>query len=188
MKAVTQLVDELIAREGGYSNHPSDKGGATNFGITEHIARAHGYLNDMKDLPRATAEAIYLEQYWLGPKFNMIQPTMPRLAIELFDTGVNMGPQKASKFLQRCLNVLNQRTKIYPDLLVDGQLGRMTFFALDHLRQQRGVKQAELVLLRCVDSLQAARYIELAEINPSQEDFVWGWILNRVGVEGELNG
>jgi lysozyme family protein len=29
---VEQLIDEVIAREGGFSNHPADRGGATRWG------------------------------------------------------------------------------------------------------------------------------------------------------------
>ena len=32
---VDELIDELIEREGGYVNHPADRGGPTKFGITE---------------------------------------------------------------------------------------------------------------------------------------------------------
>ena len=49
---VNELIDELIEREGGYVNHPSDRGGPTRFGITEAVARAHGYAGAMAELPR----------------------------------------------------------------------------------------------------------------------------------------
>ncbi|MGN6123997.1 MAG: glycosyl hydrolase 108 family protein, partial [Sphingomonas oligoaromativorans] len=39
----SDLIDELIQREGGYSARPADKGGPTRFGISEAVARAHGY-------------------------------------------------------------------------------------------------------------------------------------------------
>ena len=55
---VTELVEALIEREGGYSNHPADKGGPTCFGITEAVARAHGYRGAMRSLPRDEAVAI----------------------------------------------------------------------------------------------------------------------------------
>ena len=38
---VDTLIDGLIEREGGYVNHPADKGGPTCFGITEAVARSH---------------------------------------------------------------------------------------------------------------------------------------------------
>ena len=39
---IDELIDALIEREGGYVNHPSDRGGATKYGITEAVARAPG--------------------------------------------------------------------------------------------------------------------------------------------------
>ena len=53
------LIDALIEREGGYVNHPADRGGPTCFGITEAVARAHGYRGAMRQLPRDEAVAIY---------------------------------------------------------------------------------------------------------------------------------
>ena len=67
-----QLVDALIEREGGYVNHPADRGGATNFGITEAVARAHGYGGAMRELPRREAVAIYRRLYWLRPRFDQV--------------------------------------------------------------------------------------------------------------------
>ena len=49
---VDRLIDALIEREGGYVDHPADKGGPTCFGITEAVARAHGYAGPMRQLPR----------------------------------------------------------------------------------------------------------------------------------------
>ena len=61
-KGVDVLIDELIEREGGYVNHPADRGGPTRFGITEAVARAHGYGGAMAELPRAL-EALQGERY-----------------------------------------------------------------------------------------------------------------------------
>jgi lysozyme family protein len=47
---IDQLIEEVIGREGGYSNHPADRGGATRWGITEAVARAHGYRGVSADL------------------------------------------------------------------------------------------------------------------------------------------
>ena len=43
---ITKLnaIKQVVEREGGYVNHQDDKGGATNFGVTEQKAREHGYL------------------------------------------------------------------------------------------------------------------------------------------------
>lgn len=176
---VTDVIDALIAREGEYSDHPSDRGGPTRFGITEQVARAWGYAGHMRDLPRETAEAIYLERYWTGPGFNQVAARTDAIAEEMLDTGVNMGPMVASKFLQRALNVLNRGASAYPDVAVDGVIGRMTLYALDRFIAARGPEGLK-VLLRMLNAQQSVRYIELAEARPSQEEFEYGWQRERV--------
>ena len=128
---VGALIDALIEREGGYVNHPADKGGPTCFGITEAVARAHGYAGPMRQLPRDEAAAIYRRLYWLRPRFDAIARRARALAAELFDTGVNMGPAVAATFLQRALTALNRNGKDYPDLVPDGRIGPTTLAALD---------------------------------------------------------
>lgn len=105
---VDDLIEELIAREGGYTNHPADRGGPTRWGITEAVARAHGYAGAMRALPREEAASVYRRLYWLRPGFDRVAELAPRIAAELFDTGVNMGPEVAAGFLQRALNALNR--------------------------------------------------------------------------------
>ena len=111
---VDALIDGLIEREGGYVNHPADKGGPTCFGITEAVARAHGYGGAMRNLPRADAAAIYRRLYWLRPRFDQVARRSARISAELFDTGVNMGPAVATTFLQRALTALNRNARDYP--------------------------------------------------------------------------
>lgn len=183
MKDINTLLDELITREGGFSNHPADKGGPTMYGITQHVARAYGYNGNMRQLPRAVAKDIYKKQYWTDPGFDFVASVLPAVGEELFDTGVNMGPNRAYRFLQRALNKLNNDTLEYPELIVDGVDGKMTRYALNHFITKRGAKNATKVLLRLLDAQQAVRYMEIAEANPSQEAFMYGWVLNRVGVD-----
>jgi hypothetical protein len=40
--------------------------------------------------------------------------------------------------------------------------------------------QGEVVLLRMLNALQGARYIEITEERVQNEDFIYGWFLNRV--------
>jgi lysozyme family protein len=178
---IDALINALINREGGYTNNPADKGGPTNFGITQQEAHAHGYVGDMRNFPRSKAAEIYKYNYWTHPGFDKVALRSEKLAAELFDTGVNMGPKMASSFLQRALNVLNRQGSDYADINVDGDIGLGTLGALDHLIAKRGKANSEAVLLRIADGLQLARYVAIAEANPSQETFEWGWILNRVG-------
>ena len=178
---VEDLIDGLIEREGGYVNHPSDRGGPTCFGITEAVARAHGYRGAMRELPRNEAAAIYRRLYWSRPRFDEVAKRSPRVAAELFDTGANMGPSVAATFLQRALTALNRNGKDYPDLVPDGRIGERTLAALDAFFASRGKAGAETVLLRALEALQGERYLRLAERRPANEAFLYGWLANRIG-------
>ena len=178
---VDDLIDELIQREGGYVSHPSDRGGPTRYGITEAVARAHGYRGAMRDLPRGEAAAIYKRLYWLRPRFDQVAKRSAAIAAELFDTGANMGPAVSATFLQRALSALNRDRKDYPDLVPDGRIGPATLAALDAFLELRGRSSGETVLLRALDALQGERYLRLAERRPANEAFLYGWLANRIG-------
>ena len=176
-----RLIEQLIEREGGYVNHPADKGGPTRFGITEAVARAHGYGGAMALLPRDEAAAIYRRLYWLRPRFDEIAKRAPQVAAELFDTGANMGPAVATTFLQRALTALNRNGSDYPDLVPDGRAGPQTLAALDGFLEARGKTAGQTVLLRALEALQGERYLRLAERRPANEAFLYGWLANRTG-------
>lgn len=176
---IDQIIDGIIVREGGYSDHPADRGGPTTWGITEAVARANGFRDDMRAMPQSFAREVYKRRYWLEPGFAKVALINASIAEELADTGVNMGPATAAKFLQRALNVMNLDGKIYPDLVVDGQIGAGTLNALSALLKYRG-RQGEDVVLTALNCLQGARYIEIAERDRSQEAFVHGWLRERV--------
>jgi len=178
---VDTLIDSLIEREGGFANHPADRGGPTNFGITEAVARAHGYSGAMRNLPRCEAAAIYKRLYWLRPRFDQVARRSEAVASELFDSGVNMGPAVAATFLQRALSALNRDRQDYADLVPDGRIGPATLSALDTFLELRGKKEGETVLLKALDALQGERYIRLAERRPTNEAFLYGWLANRIG-------
>lgn len=177
---VDELIDAVIEREGGYSNHPADRGGATRWGITEAVARAHGYSGTMGALPVSVARDIYRNQYWLAPRLNRIARHNMLIAAEMFDTAVNMGPATAVRLLQRALNALNRRERDYPDISVDGLIGPATERALGGFLAVRG-KGGQAVLLKAIEALQGERYIALAEQRPANEAFLYGWLANRIG-------
>lgn len=179
MTHIEQIIDGIIAREGGYVDHPNDRGGPTKYGITQAVARANGYHDDMRALPLAMARDIYRNQYFVRPGFAEVAHISAAIADELTDTGVNMGPATAAKFLQRALNALNRGQRLFPDLQVDGFIGHGTLAALRTYIEHRR-SEGETVLLRALNALQAVRYIEIAEAIPTQEDFVYGWIKERV--------
>ena len=177
---IDALIEELIDREGGYADHPADRGGPTMFGITEAVARAQGYRGAMRHLPRGTAASIYRRIYWTRPAFDKVAARAEAIAAEMFDTGVNMGPKVAAAFLQRALNALNRGARDYADIAVDGRIGPVTLTALDGFLEQRGAA-GEAVLLKALEALQGERYLHLAESRPANEAFLYGWLANRIG-------
>lgn len=112
MAVFGDYIERILAHEGGFVDHPADPGGATNLGITERVARAHGYKGAMRSLPRATAIAIYRRGYWDAVKGDQLPPAV---AFQVFDAAVNHGPGNAIRWLQRAVGVAN-----------DGRIGPIT--------------------------------------------------------------
>lgn len=177
---VTPLINAVIAREGGYVNNSADSGGATNFGITQTVARAQGYAGNMRDLPRSEAVNIYTCLYWLKPCLNLIGDHSPKLAEKMFGIGVNMGPAIAIGFLKRALNVLNRNGVDYANISTAPLVDATTTNALMAFIAKRG-SAAEGVLIKSINALQGERYISLAEARPADEAFVYGCLKNRIG-------
>jgi lysozyme family protein len=182
---IANLIEGVIGREGAYADHPADRGGPTKWGVTEAVARAQGYRGAMRELPRDRAVAIYRRLYWEKPGFERIVAIAPRIAAELFDTGVNMGPATALSFLVRALNVLNRSATDYPEVTATGVVTEQLLTALEAFVTRRG-QVGELVLLSAMNGLQAERYIQLAERRPANEAFLYGWLANRVHMERGL--
>lgn len=173
------LLAALIGREGRYSNNPADSGGETMWGITVANARRYGYHGPMRSMPRSEAERIYVQRYIVGPGFDDVLAISERIGEELVDTGVNMGPAVASLFLQRALNAFNRQGKDYADISEDGDTGPATIRALKALLAKRG-KDGETALFRALNAQQGAKYLELSRSRPKDEEFAFGWFLNRV--------
>lgn len=176
------VFEHTIGLEGRYCNDPRDSGGETCWGITRRVAAANGYSGPMATMPRDIAQKIYEIAYWRPLKLHVFGPDMPKLAGELFDAAVNCGLTRAASWLQRALNALNVRGGLYHDIPVDGQLGNVTLGALQALRDHRG-DGADLALAKLVDCQQGCYYLELAERREKDERFVYGWVMNRLGVQ-----
>lgn len=173
---------KLILVERGYSNVPGDSGGPTRWGITELVARANGYRGPMSELPLETAKGIYYTQWWGLLNLDAVSEISTAVAEEIFDTAVNCGPGIAGKFLQQVLNVLNREERDYQDVRKDGLIGPLTVMALRGYFAKRGDQGGELVLLKALNGLQCARYIEIAEGRKKDERFTFGWLKERVKI------
>lgn len=177
--SVETIIAGILKREGGYADNPADKGGPTKYGITQAVARLHGYTGDMRDLPVDLARQIYLNDYVDGPGFGSVLKLSQAIGEELVDTGVNMGVATASLFLQRTLNVLNREGHLYADISVDGHVGAQTLSALAAYLKARS-DGGDKVMLKALECLRGTRYIELAEQRPADETFVYGWLRDRI--------
>lgn len=177
--SIESIIEGVIGREGRYSNNAADRGGETMWGITSAVARANGYGGPMRDMPREVAKDIYHRRYVRGPGFAALMTLSEPIAEELVDTGVNMGPAVAALMLQKALNGLNDQGRLYSDIREDGDVGTATFNALAAYLRARG-PEGEAVMLKALNCLQGARYIELARGRPKNEAFLYGWLRTRV--------
>ena len=178
--AVLAIVAGVFAVEGGYVNDPNDSGGATNHGITEQVAREHGYTGPMQSLPKGMAQDIYIATYIKAPKFDRVLALSPAVGTKLVDMGVNAGPGRATRWFQQSLNDLSRGGRDFDAVGVDGAIGPGTLGAYQALERKRGrVKACELTL-KLLDGYQTAHYTRLAQ-GHANASFLVGWLDHRIG-------
>lgn len=94
----------VLQHEGGFVNHPKDPGGATNKGITIATFRRYvdrkGTVDDLKRITAAQVAAVYRKQYWDAVRGDELPDGVD---YAVFDFGVNSGPSRAIKYLQRLI-------------------------------------------------------------------------------------
>lgn len=175
--AAVIIIGAVLGLEGGYVNNPKDPGGATNHGVTEAVARDHGYTGHMRDLPQEKAVEIYYRDYIDKPGYSWVIERSPALGQKLVDIGVNAGTGRASRWFQTGLNAYNRDGKDYPDLKVDGLLGPATFNAYAALARLRGETKACELMLKALEAQQGYHYLSLTKM----ETFTVGWMDHRIG-------
>ena len=125
-----QCLAVVLDKEGGFSDHPQDRGGPTNLGITWKTLADWKGINhadlspegreklvaDLQALTRREAAEIYRANYWLPMRCGDLPGPVAR---RLFDYGVNAGPRIAVKALQRVAGVTE-----------DGSIGPKTLAAV----------------------------------------------------------
>lgn len=163
MSTFDKAFERTIGNEGGYVNDPNDRGGETKFGISKRSYRSI----DIKNLTLEEAKAIYYIDFWKTSHMNL-DKFSEAVAMELFDTGINVGMPTARKMLQRALNLLNRVETRFADLVVDGEIGVNTMRAVSLVD--------ELELLKTLNGLQFMHYYAIEEHDHSQEKFFAGWV------------
>ena len=165
---MAQMIDDVIRREGGYVNHPADRGGPTKYGITQTTLDRWWLdvdgppLPNVRDMPESLARDIYRHRYYLEPGIDklpeMIQPIV-------FDAAVNHGPKRAIEMVQAaCMAAGHDPGPI------DGIVGPRTIAAAE--------RYARAFLDHLIDSREVL-YREIVERDPSQAVFLDGW-MNRL--------
>lgn len=108
----------LLKDEGGYTNHPSDPGGPTNFGITLADARrywkADATAADVKAMDIGIAKSIYRVRYWDAQQCSNLPPGVD---YAIFDYGVNSGVGRSGKVLRRCLGLPDNTWQVTPQVV-----------------------------------------------------------------------
>jgi lysozyme family protein len=101
-----RALGHVLKYEGGYSDHPSDPGGATKYGITHAVLAQHRGASvtkaDVKALTQMEAAEIYRRRYWDTASCAALPAG---LDLAVFDCGVNQGVGRATRLLQEALKV-----------------------------------------------------------------------------------
>lgn len=101
-----ESLKRLLRHEGGYTNHPSDPGGPTNFGITIYDYRKYvkpdAVASDVKAMRLDEAKSIYRAKYWDAQKCDDLPSGVD---YSIFDYGVNSGIGRSGKVLRRVVGL-----------------------------------------------------------------------------------
>jgi lysozyme family protein len=171
MPSVDEMIDDILRREGGYVDHPADRGGPTNFGITiDTLSRYQGrqaLKSEVQSLSEDVARDIYERNYFYGPRIDRLPEQIQPF---VFDCAVNHGARRAVKFVQDVVNAAGRQ----PPLDVDGALGPNTLKGIAWAQEQMGE-----FFLKALLEERRNFYKVIVAARPSQEVFLKGW-MNRV--------
>lgn len=163
---INEMLDDLLRLEGGYVNHPNDKGGPTNYGVTQKVLskflKRPATETDVKNLDRELAKEIYKAEYFYGPRIH----TLPEaLQPQLFDMSVNHGPRKAVTILQSVLNLAGFECG------KDGVVGPATRKLAEQAYEQMGG-----LLINAISEAREEFYRAIVASDRSQGVFLKGWL------------
>lgn len=167
MAKFDDFAGKLLHLEGGYVNHPDDKGGPTKYGVILSTWKEFGHdkdgdgdidAEDIKRLTEDDARFVAKTIFWDFFKADLIKCKC--VAEFLVDWGYNSGRVTVAKILQRIINVA-----------VDGQVGQQTLSVINALDAKK-----------LFDTLKNERKFFIDSIvrrKPDQVVFYKGW-MNRI--------
>jgi len=173
-----RIIDHIFEVEGGFVDRPEDKGGPTKYGITWktlETAFKQGVVkhNNIKELTKEEAEAIYYKYYWTLSKSDWIYEQFGEdLALIHFDSAVNHGISRAQKFWQGGINKILGEEK----LKVDGVIGPITQKVSKEVLSDEKIINGFKWTYLCLRSL---FYTKIVRRDYSQRVFLFGW-MNRI--------
>lgn len=160
-----EIIDDVIARERGFADHPNDRGGPTKYGITASTLGQWRQMgrpatrDEVRALELSEAQAIYRHLYIEAPGFDAI--TAAPLRAQVIDYGVLSGSYAATVALQRALEVE-----------ADGVFGKRTRAAL---------LAADPVMVHVrVLKHRLRRFAQIVEADHSQAVFLEGWTMRAL--------
>jgi lysozyme family protein len=152
------IIDWIIAQEGGYSDNPDDPGACTQFGVSQRYLDSVGRVKwpngnlpaEVKDLTQDQASMLYRLDQWAVIEGDQLPPG---LALLVMDAAVNQGPGTAIRLLQQACGTAP-----------DGIMGPLTLQA---------VKGSGAALTAEYTARRATAY---AQFNAAEGMFELGWM------------
>ncbi len=160
---IDEIIDHILEVEGGFVNHADDRGGPTNFGITQETLGDYRNIaadrTDVYSLTESEARQIYLQKYVVEPGFLDLPEGVQPVVV---DAAVLHGPARAVRMLQEAAGATR-----------DGLLGPMTIASVKLADSRALVNAVSVIRLKFVANLVAQK--------PKQSQFLRGWVSRLSG-------
>lgn len=187
--AFGKAMNLVMKSEGGWANHPKDKGGKTRYGITEGTlaaAYSKGIVSyaTLGKLTPEDAKKIYYDMFYSRYGWDKVQWFINYLG---FDATVNHGIGGAARIFQSAMNTYAPSVK--PKLVEDGKWGPKTEARLLELWSEEA-SEKDLKKFASIYLLRRKKFYDgIISNNPSQRVFLKGWynrlnfIADNIGVD-----
>lgn len=162
MADAKKLIPFILKWEGGFANHPNDRGGATNKGVTiatfRHYYGKDATVEQLKAMTDGQWETIFRKGYWNPFKGDDI--ACQSIANICVDWAWGSGAVTAIKQVQRLFGVA-----------VDGVVGNITLGAVNNADPEKLFEKIKSARLAFVEAI--------VKRDASQQVFLKGW-RNRI--------
>ena len=163
-------METVIKHEGGLSNHKSDRGKITKYGISlrylineKFDLNNDGAINDADiiHLTRTEADKIYYREWYKKHRYDEI--VNKDILTDIMDFSINVGATQCHKTLKRAINRI-----ISDPIEVDGDFDNDTIEIVNLIEP--------MVLHEALNQEQEAFYRGLVKKNPALSVFLDGWL------------